>query len=111
MKQKLLTLVLSLVFSTAWATDNNCHDPEAIEFWEIMMEENGHYPAWQVVNAYRGKLCADIDKGEISLEEANRRFESLRQEKLDELRARLEKLEELLKRLEKIYGAHSSGIG
>ena len=63
------------------------------------------------MHAYRNELCAEIDNGGITLEEANKKFEELRDEKFDAIRARLKRLEDLLKRLEKVYGATEKGVG
>jgi len=112
MKIKITVIVaLFFVFSAAAATDNNCHNAAANDSWKLLMRKNAHQPEWQDMNAYRNELCAEIDNGDITLEEANKKFEELRDEKFDIIRARLKRLEELLKKLEKTYNTPDKVIG
>jgi hypothetical protein len=79
----LIFVVLSLILvfcSLVYAeSDNYCYDEKSWKEWDALVEKNPNDMEVQALHALRIGLCAKVDKGEITLEQATEIFESARE--------------------------------
>jgi hypothetical protein len=78
-----LFIGLSLIFvccSLAYAESANyCHDEKSWKEWDALVEKNPNDMEVQTLHALRIGLCAKVDRGGITLEQATQIFESARE--------------------------------
>jgi hypothetical protein len=81
-----ITTVLIILFSVFAFNDspyaesqNYCHDKESWTEWDTLVEKNPNDPEVQALHALRIGLCVKVDKGQITLEQAIKIFESARE--------------------------------
>ena len=84
----LILVFCSLVYAES---DNYCHDKESWKEWDALVEKNPNDSEVHALHALRIGLCAKVDKGGITLEQATEIFESAREaivqkRKMDEKR-------------------------
>ena len=74
-------LLLILVFcSFVYAeSENYCRDKESWKEWDRLIEKNPDDTEVQALHALRIGLCAKVDRGGITLEQATAIFESARE--------------------------------
>ena len=70
-----------LVFNNLLAaeSENYCHDKESWNEWDALVQKNPNDNEVQALHALRIGLCAKVDRGEITLEQATDIFESARE--------------------------------
>jgi hypothetical protein len=69
-----------VVHSASFAeSENYCHDKETWKEWDALVEKNPNDNEVQALHALRIGLCAKVDRGEITLEQATDIFESARE--------------------------------
>ncbi|MGH8502741.1 MAG: hypothetical protein ACREVE_09790 [Gammaproteobacteria bacterium] len=81
---------LSLVAAVATAAENYCHDRSINAEWERLLARHEGDTTVTYLYALRNDLCAAVDAGKISLEQAVERFESERQRMIEQHRHRLQ---------------------
>ena len=59
--------------------ENYCHDEKSWKEWDALVEKNPNDTEVQALHALRIGLCAKVDKGQITLEQATEIFESARE--------------------------------
>ena len=76
-----IILLLVFVFKNLIAADseNYCHNEESWKEWDALVEKNPNDNEVQALHALRIGLCAKVDRGEITLEQATEIFESARE--------------------------------
>ncbi len=90
----LLATSLSLFVSSSQADElvNYRHDSDVDAEWEILMSRREGDPDFKRLYSLRKKLCAEVDSGRLSLDDAIDRFEAERkrviQERMDRLQDR-----------------------
>ena len=68
------------VYSASFAeSENYCHDKESWKEWDALVEKNPNDTEVQALHALRIGLCAKVDRGQITLEQATEIFESARE--------------------------------
>ena len=74
-------LSLAFVFcSLVYAeSENYCHDEKSWKEWDALVEKNPNDMEVQALHALRIGLCAKVDRGQITLEQAMNIFESARE--------------------------------
>ncbi len=72
----LILVFCSLVYAES---ENYCHDQESWKEWDALVEKNPNDMEVQALHALRIGLCAKVDRGGISLEQATEIFESARE--------------------------------
>lgn len=88
-----LLLFNALISTSVYAeTINYCHDEEVNQQWEQLASNNSE-PEYKELYRLRKDLCAQIDNGEIELDDAIDIFEETRQEKIKILRERQQRLQ------------------
>lgn len=90
----LLFVSLAMSFSGLAQEKNYCDDPEAKAEWQALLKK---YPGDQEVNvlhALRIGLCEKIDRGQVSVDDATKIFESARQAIVDRIERREKAQEE-----------------
>jgi hypothetical protein len=80
-KRVFIGLLLILTF---WGfvyaeSDNYCHEEKSWKVWDRLIEKNPNDTEVQTLHALRIGLCAKVDRGEITLEQATEIFESARE--------------------------------
>lgn len=77
----LVSLFLILVMHSALnaESENYCHNENSWEEWEALIDKNPNDMEVQALHALRIGLCAIVDKGEITLEQAIEIFEGARE--------------------------------
>ena len=76
----LALFLISAVYNTAFAEpENYCHDKESWKQWDALVVKNPIDMGIQTLHALRIGLCAKVDGGEITLEQATEIFESARE--------------------------------
>ena len=80
-KRVFFGLFLALVFCNfVYAeSENYCHDQESWKEWDALVDKNPNDMEVQALHALRIGLCAKVDSGEITLEQATAIFESARE--------------------------------
>ncbi len=80
-KRAFIGLSLILVFcSFIYAeSENYCHDKESWKEWDTLVEKNPNDTEVQALHALRIGLCAKVDRGQITIEQATEIFESARE--------------------------------
>jgi hypothetical protein len=81
---------LSLVAAVATAAENYCHDRSVNAEWERLLVRHEGDTTVTYLYALRNDLCAAVDAGKISLEQAVDRFESERQRMIEQHHHRLQ---------------------
>ncbi len=74
-----LSLILVLCSSVYAESENYCHDKESWKEWDTLVEKNPNDTEVQALHALRIGLCAKVDRGGITLEQATEIFESARE--------------------------------
>jgi len=74
-----------LLYKAAYAQENYCHDEEVNADWDDLAIRAVDHT--DVINLYklRKNLCAQIDNGEITIDEATEQFEYERKRVVDAL--------------------------
>jgi hypothetical protein len=68
------------VYSASFAEpENYCLDKSSWKEWDALIEKNPNDMEAQALHALRIGLCAKVDKGQITLEQATEIFESARE--------------------------------
>ncbi len=79
-------LIITLICHVAYATENYCHDAETNEYWEnLKIRAADNIDIINLAN-YRKDLCAQVERGELTVQEATDLFEFERSRVVDELR-------------------------
>jgi hypothetical protein len=80
---KIMFLLLCLIFAaysiSLSESENYCHNQESWKEWDALVEKNPYDTEVQALHALRIGLCAKVDKGQITLEQATDIFESARE--------------------------------
>lgn len=84
-------LILVILPFAALADTNYCHDAKTNQQWQELYAKYSHHPEWMQLYRLRVSLCRKVDDKELSIVEAQKRFESEQQRLTNELRERLEK--------------------
>jgi len=71
----LILVFCSLVYSES---ENYCHDEKSWAEWDQIIAKNPNDMEIQALHALRIGLCAKVDRGEITLEQATEIFKSAR---------------------------------
>jgi hypothetical protein len=71
-----LSLILVFCRSVFAESENYCHDEKSWKEWEALVEKNPNDMEVQALHALRIGLCAKVDRGGITLEQATEIFES-----------------------------------
>ncbi len=83
MTKRLIFIGLSLILvfcSFIYAeSENYCHDKESWKEWAELVEKNTNDIEVQALHALRIGLCAKVDRGGITLDQATEIFESARE--------------------------------
>ena len=83
LRKTLTFLSLCLVFAVHSASfaesENYCHDQKSWKKWDALVEKNPNDMEVQALHALRIRLCAKVDRGGITLEQATEIFESARE--------------------------------
>ena len=74
-----LSLILIFCSFVHAESENYCHDKKSWAEWDEIIEQNPHDMEVQALHALRIGLCAKVDRGEITLEQATEIFESARE--------------------------------
>ncbi len=70
------TILLFVVLTqAAMAQENYCHDEETNQQWNALETMSGTHPDLVGLSKYRTSLCAKVDSGELSVEQATVEFE------------------------------------
>jgi hypothetical protein len=76
-------IILFLVFVPnnliAVEPENYCHDEKSWKEWDALIEKNPSDMEVQALHALRIGLCAKVDRGGITLDQATEIFESARE--------------------------------
>ncbi len=72
----LILVLCGLVYAES---ENYCHDKKSWEEWDALVEKNPNDTEVQALHALRIGLCAKVDRGGITLEQATEIFESARE--------------------------------
>ena len=80
----LILVFCSLVYAES---ENYCHDKESWKEWDILVEKNPNDMEVQALHALRIGLCAKMDKGGITLEQATEILESAREAIIEKRKA------------------------
>ena len=91
----IITILLSAIFVTGQlpaATINYCHDEEVNKDWERIANSYNE-PEIKELYRLRKDLCAKVDLGEITLDEAIDTFETQRQLKIKTLKQRKQRMQ------------------
>jgi hypothetical protein len=72
----LILVICSFVYAEG---ENYCRDKESWKEWDALVEKNPNDMEVQALHALRIGLCAKVDRGGITLEQATRIFESIRE--------------------------------
>ena len=76
----LLSGLLLAVHSISLAeSENYCHDEKSWKEWDALIEKNPNDMEVQALHALRIGLCAKVDRGQITLNQATEIFESARE--------------------------------
>ena len=75
----ILFSVFALNNSTYAEPQNYCHDEKSWAEWDQIIAKNPNDMEIQALHALRIGLCAKVDRGEITLEQATEIFESARE--------------------------------
>ena len=80
-KRVFIGLSLILVFcGLVYAeSENYCHDKKSWKEWDAIVEKNPNDIEVQALHALRIGLCAKVDRGGITLDQATEIFESARE--------------------------------
>ncbi len=80
---KIMFLSLCLIFAVYSASfaesENYCHDQKSWKEWDTLVEKNPNDTEVQALHALRIGLCAKVDRGGITLDQATEIFESARE--------------------------------
>jgi hypothetical protein len=60
-------------------SENYCHDQESWNEWDALVAKNPNDTEVQALHAQRIGLCAKVDRGGITLDQATEIFESARE--------------------------------
>ncbi len=60
-------------------SENYCHDKKSWQEWDAIVEKNPNDMEVQALHALRIGLCAKVDRGGITLDQATEIFESARE--------------------------------
>ena len=74
-----LSLIVVLGSFVYADSENYCHNEESWKEWDALVEKNPNDNEVQALHALRIGLCAKVDRGEITLEQATEIFESARE--------------------------------
>jgi hypothetical protein len=91
----LLLVALPLGLAQAGERANYCHDPSVDADWKQLLSRHEGDPDFQYLYKLRQDLCADVDAGKLSLDEAIESFEAERERVVQDKQERLERLERL----------------
>jgi hypothetical protein len=75
----LLCLIFAIYSASSAEPENYCHDQKSWEEWDALVEKNPNDMEVQTLHALRIGLCAKVDKGQITLNQATEIFESARE--------------------------------
>ena len=82
-RNTIIFLSLCLIFlfhSVLFAeSENYCHSEKSWKEWDALVEKNPNDMEVQALHALRIGLCAKVDRGGITLEQATEIFESARE--------------------------------
>ena len=78
-----LIFVLSFSVNHGGATDNYCQDQESWDEWEALIEKYPGDMDLHALHALRIGLCAKVNRGDLSVEEATDIFERARERILE----------------------------
>ena len=78
-------LLFAVLIQVAMAQENYCHDEDANAYWDDLAIRAVDHS--DVINLYklRKELCAQIDSGELTVDEATETFEHERKRVVDAL--------------------------
>ncbi len=76
-----MEVALILVFCSLVSaeSENYCHDEKSWKEWDELVEKNPNDMEVQALHALRIGLCAKVDRGGITLDQATEIFESARE--------------------------------
>ena len=72
----MILVFCSLVYAES---ENYCHDEKSWKEWDAIVEKNPNDTEVQALHALRIGLCAKVDRGGITLDQATKIFESARE--------------------------------
>ena len=72
----LILVLCGLVYAES---ENYCHDKKSWQEWDALVEKNPNDMEVQALHALRIGLCAKVDRGGITLDQATEIFESARE--------------------------------
>ena len=78
-KRIFIGLSLILVFCSLVYAENYCHDEKSWKEWDAIVEKNPNDMEVQALHALRIGLCAKVDRGGITLDQATKIFKSARE--------------------------------
>ena len=68
-----------LVAPAAVAVQTNCDDPQALAGWRVLLDRYPDDHELRELFELRGRLCAQTQRGKLSVKEASERFENARE--------------------------------
>ena len=74
-----LSLILIFCSSVYAESENYCHDEKSWKEWDALVEKDPNDMEVQALHALRIGLCAKVDRGGITLDQATKIFESARE--------------------------------
>ncbi len=74
-----LSLILVLCNLVYAETENYCNDKKSWKEWDALVDKNPNDMEVQALHALRIGLCAKVDRGGITLDQATEIFESARE--------------------------------
>jgi hypothetical protein len=74
-----LSLILVFCGLVYAESENYCHDKETWKEWDRLIEKSPNDTELQTLHALRIGLCAKVDQGQITIEQATEIFESARE--------------------------------
>ena len=92
MRKLILTLIVFLLPFSALAEKNFCHDPESNAEWEELINKYPGDMGIQALHALRIGLCRKVDDDVLTIPEATKIFEDMRQALIE--RRKMEKMAE-----------------
>ena len=75
----LLILTIILVSSFTAAKENYCNDPESWKEWDMLIQRHPNDTDIQTLHALRLGLCAKVERGDLTVEDATDIFERARE--------------------------------
>ena len=79
MRKLIVTLIILLIPLAAMAEKNYCHDPVSQAEWEELVNKYPNDMGIQALHALRIGLCQKVDDDVLTVQEATKIFENMRQ--------------------------------